>query len=381
MAFPDEIKLPAGERSYQFVEKDFKYNSNYDIVWSFDFKVPSDLGLTGNSFQAQESAVEYAFGTFLTTLTSEVSSLPGQYVGDQDPGVSLSSVSLLSEAALPLLTEDSNNIVIDSTSLSGQLIKIVFDTTGLYGLSGRDGRDGVKPHEVRRNSLCIRDFNKSLVFYEELSSFSPTIPLTSDSFTTLRFRYANLGTKISIDRNIDSAYQTLTTIDLPLELDNFDNLDVFVGYSFTSPVSTSNPALSVGKFFLKNPHIEGLVSTEVLTETLTTKGNTFNPNVNITTTTGVSAIADQASINLLNIAEENINIYRVQNNISFNTPVEFFGRLVDTNLEIFKSNLIIGSIPKERADEFAINTNITIEGDYRDKKFSIPDNSLSIFSL
>ena len=44
MAFPDEIKLPAGERSYQFVEKDFKYNSNYDIVWSFDFKVPSDLG-------------------------------------------------------------------------------------------------------------------------------------------------------------------------------------------------------------------------------------------------------------------------------------------------------------------------------------------------
>ena len=95
----------------------------------------------------------------------------------------------------------------------------------------------------------------------------------------------------------------------------------------------------------------------------------------------MSAIADQASINLLNIAEENINIYRVQNNISFNTPVEFFGRLVDTNLEIFKSNLIIGSIPKERADEFAINTNITIEGDYRDKKFSIPDNSLSIFSL
>ena len=87
MALPNEIKLPAGERSYQFVEKDLKYNSNYDIVWSFDFKVPGDLGLAGNSFQAQESAVEYAFGTFLTTLTSEPQSLPGQYVGDQDPGV------------------------------------------------------------------------------------------------------------------------------------------------------------------------------------------------------------------------------------------------------------------------------------------------------
>ena len=376
MALPDEIKLPPGERSYQFVEKDFRYNSNYDIVWSFDFKVPGDLGLEGNSWQAPESAVEYAFGTFLTTLTSEISSLPGQYVGDQDPSVALSAVSLLSEAALPLLTESSENLVIDSTSLSGQLVKIVFDTTGLYGLSGRDGRDGVKPHEVRRNSLCIRDFNKSLVFYEELSTFSPTIPLTSDDFTTLRFRYANLGTKISIDRNVNSKFETLTTVSLPLELDNFDNLDVFVGYSFTTPVSTSSPALSVGKFFLKDPHIEGLVTDSVITETLTTRGNSFNPNSNITTTEGISAIADQANISLLETAKQNITIFRTDNNISVDTPIRFKGILVDTGLNI----QTIGIIPKERADDFAIDNNITIEGDYRGLPFLIPDNSLSIFS-
>jgi len=376
MALPNEIKLPPGERSYQFVEKDFRYNSNYDIVWSFDFEVPGDLGLEGNSWQAPESAVEYAFGTFLTTLTSEISSLPGQYVGDQDPSVALSAVSLLSEAALPLLTESSENLVIDSTSLSGQLVKIVFDTTGLYGLSGRDGRDGVKPHEVRRNSLCIRDFNKSLVFYEELSTFSPTIPLTSDDFTTLRFRYANLGTKISIDRNVNSKFETLTTVSLPLELDNFDNLDVFVGYSFTTPVSTSSPALSVGKFFLKDLHIEGLVTDSVITETLTTRGNSFNPNSNITTAVGISAIADQANISLLETAKQNITIFRTDNNISVDTPIRFKGILVDTGLNI----QTIGIIPKERADDFAIDNNITIEGDYRGLPFLIPDNSLSIFS-
>ena len=381
MALPNEIKLPAGERSYQFVEKDLKYNSNYDIVWSFDFKVPGDLGLTGNSFQAQESAVEYAFGTFLTTLTSEPQSLPGQYVGDQDPGVALSAVSLLTETASPILAEDGTNIVINSTSLSGQLLKIVFDTTGLYGLSGRDGRNGVGFHEVRRNSLCIRDFNKNLVFYEELSSFSPTIPLTSNDFTTLRFRYANLGTKITIDRNVNSVYQTITTIDLPLELDNFDNLDVFVGYSFTTPVSTSNPALSVGKFFLKNPHIEGLVTNSVITETLTTKGNTFNPNTNITTRTGISAIADQVDINLLDIAKENINIFRLDNNLNSDSIINFQGKLVSNGLEIFIGNNIIGVIPTERGDSFAVENNITITGDYRGKPFIIPDNSMSIFSL
>jgi hypothetical protein len=376
MALPNEIKLPPGERSYQFVEKDFRYNSNYDIVWSFDFKVPGDLGLEGNSWQAPESAVEYAFGTFLTTLTSEISSLPGQYVGDQDPSVALSAVSLLSEASLPLLTESNENLVIDSTSLSGQLIKIVFDTTGLYGLSGRDGRDGVKPHEVRRNSLCIRDFNKKLVFYEELSTFSPTIPLTADDFTTLRFRYANLGTKISIDRNVNTKFETLTTVSLPLELDNFDNLDVFVGYSFTTPVSTSSPALSVGKFFLRDPHVEGLVTTSVITETLTTKGNSFNPNSNTTTAIGISAIADQKSLSLLDSAEQNINIFRIDNNISADTVIKFQGILVDDGLDI----QTIGTIPKERADDFAIDNNIIIDGNYRGLPFSIPDNSLSIFS-
>jgi len=47
MALPSDIKLPAGARYYQFVEKDLKFNSNYDIVWSFQFRVPGDLGHTG----------------------------------------------------------------------------------------------------------------------------------------------------------------------------------------------------------------------------------------------------------------------------------------------------------------------------------------------
>jgi hypothetical protein len=40
----------------------------------------------------------------------------------------------------------------------------------------------------------------------------------------------------------------------------------------------------------------------------------------------------------------------------------------------------IGSIPKERAYEFAVNNNVTIQGHYRSREFLIPSNTLSIFS-
>lgn len=285
MALPSEILLPSDARYYQFVETDLSYNSNYDIVWSLQFKLPGD--------NAYNSNYEYAFGTFLTSLTGELSALPGQYVGDSDPLLISGQTQLLTEQTptSAITTEGEIDIAVDSTTLSGQLIKVVFDSTGLYGLSGRDGRSGVGEHQIKKNSISIRDYFHDLVFYEHLSAFSPTFSLTSDEFQTLRVRYANLGTKISIDKKVDTKYQTLTTIELPFRLKEFNNLDnVFVGYSFSTPISTQTPVLSVGDFFLKNAHIEGLETSEVLTQTITSAPLNFNPNTSFTTVSNVTAI-------------------------------------------------------------------------------------------
>ena len=285
MAFSSDILLPASARYYQFVETDLSYNSNYDIVWSLQFKLPGDNHYNSN--------YEYAFGTFLTSLTGELSSLPGQYVGDTDPLLTSVQSQLLTEQTptSAITTEGAIDIAIDNTSLSGQLIKVVFDSTGLYGLSGRNGRSGVGEHQIKKNSISIRDYFHDLVFYEHLSAFSPTFSLTSDEFETLRVRYANLGTKISIDKKVDTKYQTLTTVELPFRLKVFNNLaNIYVGYSFSTPISTQNTALSVGNFFLKNAHIEGLETTEVLTQTITSAPLTFNPNTSFTTVSNITAI-------------------------------------------------------------------------------------------
>lgn len=285
MAFPSDILLPSDARYYQFVETDLSYNSNYDIVWSLQFKLPGD--------NVYDSNYEYAFGTFLTSLTAELSSLPGQFVGDTDPELILGQTQIITDQTptSAITTEQELDLVVDSTTLSGQLIKVVLDSTGLYGLSGRDGRKGVGEHQIKRNSLCIRDYFNELVFYEHLSAFSPTFSLTSNEFQTLRIRYANLGTKISIDKRIDTKYQTLTTIELPFRLKQFDNIsNVYVGYSFCTPISTENTALSVGGFFLKNAHIEGLETIEVLTETITSAPLSFNPNTEFTTVNSITAI-------------------------------------------------------------------------------------------
>jgi len=285
MAFPSDILLPSDARYYQFVETDLSYNSNYDIVWSLQFKLPGDSVYNSN--------YEYAFGTFLTSLTGELSSLPGQYVGDTDPLLVAGQTQLLTEQTptSAITTEGEIDIVVNSTTLSGQLIKVVFDSTGLYGLSGINGRGGVGEHQIKKNSISIRDYFHDLVFYEHLSAFSPTFSLTSDEFQTLRVRYANLGTKISIDKKVDTKYQTLTSLELPFRLKEFNNIsNVFVGYSFSTPISTQTPVLSVGDFFLKNAHIEGLETTEVLTQTITSAPLIFNPNTSFTTVSNITAI-------------------------------------------------------------------------------------------
>ena len=93
--FPTDILLPDSAKYYTFISTKKKYNSNYDITWSFQYKLPQ-ANITNSS------GYQLAFTTFLTNLSAPLSSLPGQYLGDQDPEYILSGHALLTQTPTPL---------------------------------------------------------------------------------------------------------------------------------------------------------------------------------------------------------------------------------------------------------------------------------------
>tara|TARA_R100000234_G_scaffold17841_1_gene9871 strand:- start:913 stop:1776 length:864 start_codon:yes stop_codon:yes gene_type:complete len=286
MAFPSDIKLPSDARYFTFVETSKKFNSNYDITWSFEYSLPA-------TNIPDPANYELGFSTFITNLSAPLSSLPGQYIGDQDPEFILSAHALLTESPLVLKTENDSTILIEGGILSGSLVKVAFDSTGMYALSGRDDRPGIGLNDVNRQSLIVRDVLHNVRANSPLSTISNVFStLSTDSFRALRFRYVNLGQKIHIDFREDTTteYTLLTTINLEPRLTNFDNLNnIYCGFSFTTPVSTTNTGLSAKNFFLRNFNVEGYEGSEVLTETVMTPPLSVNPNTQYTTVTNITA--------------------------------------------------------------------------------------------
>ena len=286
MAFPSDIKLPSDARYFTFVETSKKFNSNYDITWSFEYSLPA-------TNIPDPANYELGFSTFITNLSAPLSSLPGQYIGDQDPEFILSAHALLTESPLVLKTESDSTILLEGGILSGSLVKVAFDSTGMYALSGRDDRPGIGLNDVNRQSLIVRDVLHNIRANSPLSTISNVFStLSTDSFRALRFRYVNLGQKIHIDFREDTTteYTLLTTINLEPRLTNFDNLNnIYCGFSFTTPVSTTNTGLSAKNFFLRNFNVEGYEGSEVLTETVMTPPLSVNPNTQYTTVTNITA--------------------------------------------------------------------------------------------
>ena len=294
MAFPSDISLPNDARYYSFVETKRKYNSNYDIIWSFQYKIPETINANSDVLNIEEpEKYQLGFATFLTTLSSPISALPGQYLGDSDPAWILSGGKLTTEDDKSITTEDGTFIEVESRSLSGTLIKIAFDSTGLYGIEGRDSRTGVNVDSRKKEALILRDFNNNVVVNEHLSSISTSFStLSTNTFRTLRFRYVNLGQKLFIDYHDSdtTTFTTLTTIDLGFRLENYSNLDdIYCGFSFTTPVSTTAVDLSAKEFFLKNFHTEGYVGYSILTETITSAEIPVNPNTVTSTVSDIIA--------------------------------------------------------------------------------------------
>ena len=289
--FPTDITLPDSAKYYNFISTKKKFNSNYDITWSFQYKLPA----TSIQPESDNETYQLGFTTFLTNLSSPLSSLPGQYLGDQDPEFILSAHALYTEVPEVLKTESDSTILIESALLSGMLVKIAFDSTGLYALTGRDDRPGVNRTQLHRQALVIRDFEHNVKVNAPLSSISTSFStLSTDTYRTLRFRYINLGRTLNIDvRESDTTtYTLLTSIYLGFRLDNVANLDnVYCGFSLSTPISTTEEAgLSADKFFLRDFQVEGYEGSEVLTETVVTSGLDVNPNKVYTTVSDITVL-------------------------------------------------------------------------------------------
>ncbi len=206
MAFPDDVQLPANARYYTFVETKKNFNSNYDITWSFSYYFPNTSIQTWPDYQL-------GFTTFITSLSYPISALPGQYLGDQDPEYILSAAALTTETSPSpgigesLMTEADQTILLESSILSGSIIKIAFDSTGLYALTGRDDRPGVGlTSDCHREALVIRDFDHNVLANAPLKDIAVESTtstgfstLSTNTYRTLRFRYINLGKKLHID--------------------------------------------------------------------------------------------------------------------------------------------------------------------------------------
>ena len=179
------------------------------------------------------------------------------------------------------------------------LVKVAFDSTGLYGLTGRDDRPGVNTNKVLRESLVVRDFQHNLLAYNHLSSISTTFStISTDTYRTLRFRYVNLGRTLYIDtyESDTTTYTLLTAIQLGSRYSTLSNIEnIYCGFSFSTPISANYAAsaeaydLSAKDFFLRNFHVEGYEGSEVLTETVLTPSLCTLPNVPYTSVSNITA--------------------------------------------------------------------------------------------
>jgi hypothetical protein len=216
---------------------DHEFNPNYDIVWSFQFLLSGNQNSSG------------AFTTFLTDTTSLTT--PGTGI---DVGYS------------------------GEIGLSGAKICVGFDTTGLFASSfiypDSSTRDGIALSSIQPDMLVIRggfpDF--SLIYSTPLSALSDSFELlrSTENYQIMRVRLGDIGRKIYIDwrPTNSSAYINLTSVNTNLSVN--DSTEYYIGYSFTTPVSTTS-GWEESVLYIKQPVYEGKNTAPTYTT------NTFEP--------------------------------------------------------------------------------------------------------
>lgn len=219
------------------IASNYGYSPYYDIVWSFDYAI------SGNN------TTEAGFTVFLT---------------DNNP---LSGGNFNIDLGYSGLSSNSNQSSSIGPGVSGGVLAVGFDTTGLFAVSAISGtrviRDGIDEAKRISNSISIRSkwptysYNTYAV-NTALSSIDSSFKIveTSLKFKTIRARLGNIGRTLYIDyRNSpEEDFKPLLTQNVSLSV--VSNTLYRVGASFATPVS-SNKTSSVGVIYFKNFHTEG----------------------------------------------------------------------------------------------------------------------------
>lgn len=224
----------------------YGYSPYSDIVWSFDYAI------SGNN------NTEAGFTVFL------MEDVPLQG-GNRGIDLGYSGLS----ACVP--TIETINV-----GISGGVIGVGFDTTGLFAVSATATdtflsasvfvRDGIDQSNCIANSVSIRggwpnfsfnqyNYNAALTSID--SSFSIVEP--EIKFKTIRARLGNVGRTIYVDyRNTpEEDFRPLVVKDINLNITSSTKYKP--GISFASPIY-SNSLSTVGIFHIKNFHTEGAVA-------------------------------------------------------------------------------------------------------------------------
>lgn len=204
-------------------------NPNYDIVWSFQYSLCGPSTSSG------------IFTTFLVDAYTPM--LTGGGIGKSACYGSSSNHQI-------------NSITTVLSGLSGAVLAVAFDSTGLFATSGDGFTTGYPVYFQPRNIIGVRT-NYNLLSVFPVSAFDETVNLhlSTNTFTTVRCCLTNLAQKLYVDVFNSSTEEYTNVIDCDLPLTITDNTKYKIGFSFTTPVSFNSSKCLLQ---LKDIHYQGI---------------------------------------------------------------------------------------------------------------------------
>jgi hypothetical protein len=272
------------------------YNANYDIVWSFDYT------LSGSG--------QGSFTTFL--FDGGVQTLTGGGIGKGGAYCNIDNITV-------------NSAFTTVDGVSGAILGINFDTTGIFALSG-NGVAGISASDI--NSISIRSGQSALfglLTSVAISSVDTEFNLkTGEGFNRLRFRLTDIGQTIIVSRQSTTG-KFVDILSTPTNLTINDDTLYKIGIGYTSPVSGASSTKC--KFAIRNAHFEG---------------KTDSPTYNYST----------APINLL-------PAYPLS---AFNNIVAPGGTIIENNLQKIVLYSCVSIPPAETTDDYCLVEWIPLSG-------------------
>lgn len=225
--------MNSNSKAISLASKD-SYSCLYDIVWSFDYAISGS------------PSTEAGFTVFLMT--------PGMSLSGGGVGIDLGYSGLSAF----------NVINTVKPGISGAIIAVGFDTTGLFAASAYSGsfvRDGIDYRTVKKNSITIREGAPNFKYSNynvSLSSLNNTFTIVESAaiYKTIRARLGNVGRTLYIDYRNNPTEQFQPILEKSVSLNLPVSAFAHAGVSFATPISSFNNN-AIGNIFIKNFHIEG----------------------------------------------------------------------------------------------------------------------------